>query len=113
MDRLITLAAVSLAAIRLAKRRQAEHEEEVQQLMEQFVTMAARLHMRGMRDTSNMSAAEVLACRALEASDDGADGEAFWSTLREELRAYIDSQRSGTVATSTIGRSRDAKAVRR
>jgi hypothetical protein len=42
-----------------------------------------------------MSPAELIVRQAVEVSDDGAESEAFWSTLRGELRAYIDRQRRG------------------
>jgi hypothetical protein len=38
-----------------------------------------------------MSPAEMLVKHALDGSDRGADTELFWSTLRRELRAWLDA----------------------
>jgi len=79
-----------LTALRLAKRRHQDHEANVDRLMRRFATIADRMREHDVGDVKNMSLAEQLVKHALDASDNGADVGAFWSTLRLGFRAYLD-----------------------
>jgi hypothetical protein len=92
-----------LAAVRLAKRREVDHQAEIDRLMRQFGTLADRMREHGYDDEARMSPAELLVKHALEASDGGADPAAFWATLRTSVRAWLDANASTRASVDHIG----------
>jgi hypothetical protein len=84
-----------LSAVRMAKRRQLALEAQVDQLLRRFASMAARQIEHGIDDDGNLSEAQRLVKQALDASAQGAVVPVFWSTLREDLCAWLDSRALG------------------
>jgi hypothetical protein len=78
-------------ALRLKARNRGGATAAKQDLMRRFTVMARRMRdtPEQRADESTMSPAAVCCKRALAMSDNGEDVTAFWSTLDEQLVAFV------------------------
>jgi hypothetical protein len=112
MDNGMSSTYLRLMALRMSRQKQTDRQETVDRLMRRFASMADHMREHGYGDESSMSPAELIVKRALDASDNGANVEVFWPTLRQELRAWLDANSPTRATASAVGSATDLISVR-